>query len=103
MCSISDTTPLTSCTTGRLIEGSPAERCGRLQLGDRILAVNGVDIVNLHHGDVVNLIKDSGLRVTLTVGPPQVEETGSVPQRVCNHKCFIFLLQCAAICSSYSY
>ena len=50
--------------------GSPAERCGRLQVGDRILAVNHVEIASLHHGEIVNLIKDSGYSVTLTVGPP---------------------------------
>jgi hypothetical protein len=26
--------------------------------------------MNLHHGDIVNLIKDSGYTVTLTIGPP---------------------------------
>ena len=52
------------------IPGSPAERCGGLQVGDRILAVNHVDINTLHHGDIVNLIKESGYSVTLTVGPP---------------------------------
>ena len=31
-------------TIGRVIPGSPAERCGRLHVGDRILAVNHVDI-----------------------------------------------------------
>jgi atrophin-1 interacting protein 3 (BAI1-associated protein 1) len=55
---------------GRIIEGSPAERCGTLHIGDRILAVNNIDIVSLHHGDIVNLIKDSGYSVTLTIGPP---------------------------------
>ena len=57
-------------TIGRIITGSPAERCGRLHIGDRILAVNRVDISTLHHGDIVNLIKDSGYSVVLTVGPP---------------------------------
>jgi hypothetical protein len=57
-------------TIGRIIPGSPAERCGGLQVGDRILAVNHVDINTLHHGDIVNLIKESGYSVTLTVGPP---------------------------------
>lgn len=56
---------------GRIIEGSPAERCGRLHVGDRILAVNGVDIKTLHHGHIVNLIKESGYSVTLTIGPPR--------------------------------
>lgn len=57
-------------TIGRIIAGSPAERCGRLHIGDRILAVNHVDINNMHHGEIVNLIKDSGYSVVLTVGPP---------------------------------
>ncbi len=57
-------------TIGRIIPGSPAERCGRLHVGDRILAVNHVDIGSLHHGEIVNLIKDSGYSVVMTVGPP---------------------------------
>ncbi|XP_075219002.1 membrane associated guanylate kinase, WW and PDZ domain containing protein magi isoform X2 [Lycorma delicatula] len=63
-------------TIGRIIEGSPAERCGQLHLGDHILAVNHMDIMNLHHGDIVNLIKDSGYSVTLTIGPP-LDDTSS--------------------------
>ena len=59
-------TPLTLLIT----IGSPAERCGRLQVGDRILAVNHVDINTLHHEKIINIIKESGYSVTLTVGPP---------------------------------
>ena len=57
-------------TIGRIMAGSAAERCGRLHIGDRILAVNHVDINQMHHGEIVNLIKDSGYSVVLTVGPP---------------------------------
>ncbi|XP_066588814.1 membrane-associated guanylate kinase, WW and PDZ domain-containing protein 1-like isoform X2 [Prorops nasuta] len=57
-------------TIGRIIEGSPAERCGRINVGDHILAVNHVDITNVCHKDIVNLIKDSGYSVTLTIGYP---------------------------------
>ncbi|XP_063994926.1 membrane-associated guanylate kinase, WW and PDZ domain-containing protein 1-like isoform X2 [Diachasmimorpha longicaudata] len=57
-------------TIGRIIEGSPAERCARLNVGDHILAVNHVDITNVCHKDIVNLIKDSGYSVTLTIGYP---------------------------------
>ncbi|XP_031777557.1 membrane-associated guanylate kinase, WW and PDZ domain-containing protein 1 isoform X3 [Nasonia vitripennis] len=57
-------------TIGRIIEGSPAERCGRLNVGDHIQAVNHVDITNACHKDIVNLIKDSGYSVTLTIGYP---------------------------------
>lgn len=59
-----------SSLVGRLVENSPAERCGQLHVGDRILAVNKVDISNMHHEDVVTIIKESGLRVTLTIGAP---------------------------------
>uniref|UniRef100_A0A3Q3AG50 Membrane-associated guanylate kinase, WW and PDZ domain-containing protein 1 n=1 Tax=Kryptolebias marmoratus TaxID=37003 RepID=A0A3Q3AG50_KRYMA len=52
---------------GRIIEGSPADRCGKLKVGDRILAVNGQSIVNMPHADIVKLIKDAGLSVTLRI------------------------------------
>ncbi|KAM9535002.1 membrane-associated guanylate kinase, WW and PDZ domain-containing protein 3-like isoform 1-T1 [Salvelinus alpinus] len=54
---------------GRIIEGSPTERCGLLNVGDRISAVNGRSIVGLSHNDIVQLIKDAGNAVTLTVVP----------------------------------
>jgi hypothetical protein len=38
-------------------------------VGDRILAVNQTEISQLHHSQVVQLIKDSGLLLTLTVLP----------------------------------
>ncbi|XP_056280375.1 membrane-associated guanylate kinase, WW and PDZ domain-containing protein 2a isoform X3 [Pseudoliparis swirei] len=52
---------------GRIIEGSPADRCGKLKVGDRILAVNSQSIVNMPHADIVKLIKDAGLSVTLRI------------------------------------
>ncbi|XP_037918553.1 membrane-associated guanylate kinase, WW and PDZ domain-containing protein 1-like isoform X2 [Hermetia illucens] len=58
-------------TIGKLIPGSPAERCGDLKVGDRIIAVNRIEITGMSHGDVVNLIKDSGLHVRLTIGSPK--------------------------------
>ncbi len=67
-------------TECRLCSGSPAERCGRLQVGDRILAVNHVEINSLHHGDIVNLIKESGYSVTLTVGPPLGSNFLTIPK-----------------------
>ncbi len=45
-------------------------------MGDRILAVNHVDIGSLHHGEIVNLIKDSGYSVVMTVGAPIGEHSG---------------------------
>ncbi|XP_041323308.1 membrane-associated guanylate kinase, WW and PDZ domain-containing protein 3 isoform X3 [Pyrgilauda ruficollis] len=62
---------------GRVIEGSPADQCGKLKVGDRISAVNSQSIVELSHDSIVQLIKEAGNVVTLTVvaeeeqrGPP---------------------------------
>ncbi len=69
---ISSASRAAGSTIGRIIPGSPAERSTprRLNVGDRILAVNHVDIGSLHHGEIVNLIKDSGYSVVMTVGQP---------------------------------
>ncbi|XP_060651326.1 membrane-associated guanylate kinase, WW and PDZ domain-containing protein 2 [Drosophila nasuta] len=65
-------------TIGKLIPGSPSDRCGELKVGDRIIAVNRIDIAGMSHGDVVNLIKESGLHVRLTIGCP-LKEGGPSP------------------------
>ncbi|XP_055011223.1 membrane-associated guanylate kinase, WW and PDZ domain-containing protein 2-like isoform X3 [Boleophthalmus pectinirostris] len=62
---------------GRIIEGSPADRCGKLKVGDRILAVNGQSIISMPHADIVKLIKDAGLTVTLHIIPEEGKSTGS--------------------------
>ncbi|VDK74891.1 unnamed protein product [Litomosoides sigmodontis] len=54
-------------TIGRIVEGSPAALCGQLRVGDRVVAVNGIDIIKLPHNDIVALIKKSGLSVRLTI------------------------------------
>ncbi|XP_055510373.1 membrane-associated guanylate kinase, WW and PDZ domain-containing protein 3a isoform X3 [Leucoraja erinacea] len=56
---------------GRIIEGSPADHCGKLKVTDRISAVNGQSIVLMPHHDIVQLIKDAGQTVTLTVTPEE--------------------------------
>lgn len=58
---------------GRIIEGSPTDRCGLLHVGDRISAVNGRSIIELSHNDIVQLIKEAGTVVTLTVVPEDGE------------------------------
>uniref|UniRef100_A0A3Q2ZWR7 Membrane-associated guanylate kinase, WW and PDZ domain-containing protein 1 n=1 Tax=Kryptolebias marmoratus TaxID=37003 RepID=A0A3Q2ZWR7_KRYMA len=60
---------------GRIIEGSPADRCGKLKVGDRILAVNGQSIISMPHADIVKLIKDAGLTVTLHIIPEEGQQT----------------------------
>ena len=46
--------------------------------------MNGTAIAGLHHDQVVGLIKEGGLRVTLTLGPPTDDSssTASTPQKV---------------------
>ncbi|XP_070611240.1 membrane-associated guanylate kinase, WW and PDZ domain-containing protein 2 isoform X6 [Erythrolamprus reginae] len=65
---------------GRIIEGSPADRCSKLKVGDRILAVNGQSIINMPHADIVKLIKDAGFSVTLHIIPQEeVNSPASAP------------------------
>lgn len=54
---------------GKLIPGSPADRSGYLNVGDLIVAVNQKDVAGMSHGDIVQLIKESGLLLRLTIGP----------------------------------
>ncbi|XP_027856212.1 membrane-associated guanylate kinase, WW and PDZ domain-containing protein 2 isoform X3 [Xiphophorus couchianus] len=61
---------------GRIIDGSPADRCGKLKVGDRILAVNGQSIISMPHADIVKLIKDAGLTVTLHIIPEESSQSG---------------------------
>ncbi|XP_045928215.1 membrane-associated guanylate kinase, WW and PDZ domain-containing protein 2a isoform X2 [Micropterus dolomieu] len=69
---------------GRIIESSPADRCGKLKVGDRILAVNSQSIVNMPHADIVKLIKDAGLSVTLRIIPQ--EEISNPPSAPSSEK-----------------
>ncbi|XP_024147112.1 membrane-associated guanylate kinase, WW and PDZ domain-containing protein 2a isoform X4 [Oryzias melastigma] len=69
---------------GRIIEGSPADRCGKLKVGDRILAVNGQSIVSMPHADIVKLIKDAGLSVSLRIIPH--EEMSNPPSAPTSEK-----------------
>lgn len=63
------------CRAGRIIDGSPADRCGQLQIGDRLVVVNGQSIVGMHHSDIVDMIKQSGTRVNLKIIPRPGMET----------------------------
>ncbi|XP_071961683.1 membrane-associated guanylate kinase, WW and PDZ domain-containing protein 3-like isoform X2 [Antedon mediterranea] len=65
---------------GRIIEGSPADRCGQLSVGDRLIAVNNIDITTMHHKDIVNMVKDTGRTCTLTIGSPEIASGGSSPR-----------------------
>ena len=63
--------PPLSLTTGRLIPDSPADRCGQLYMYDELLAVNGQDVSQMDHGDIVTLIKASSTQIDLNVQQPE--------------------------------
>ena len=65
---------------GRLVPGSPAETCGLLHVDDELLAVNGQDVSQMDHSDIVSLIKSSGMSIHLTVQQP---DPGGVCVCVC--------------------
>lgn len=54
---------------GKIILGSPADRCQRLHVRDRIIAVNGRDITAMTHPEIVNMIKESGATLKLRIIP----------------------------------
>ncbi|XP_032239882.2 membrane-associated guanylate kinase, WW and PDZ domain-containing protein 1 isoform X2 [Nematostella vectensis] len=66
-------------TIGRIIQGSPADRCRELYVGDKLVAVNGTSIVGMHHSDIVNTIKQSGLSVTLRIAQKPLDNEESKP------------------------
>ncbi|KAF5404548.1 hypothetical protein PHET_01944 [Paragonimus heterotremus] len=52
---------------GRIIPGSPADRCGKLRVGHRIVAINGQTLAGMHHTDIVQLIRRSQKHLLLTI------------------------------------
>ncbi|XP_044741006.1 Na(+)/H(+) exchange regulatory cofactor NHE-RF2-like [Chrysoperla carnea] len=61
---------------GKVDEGSPAEAAG-LRQGDRILQVNGVDIANENHKQVVERIKQDPNETKLLVCSPNTEDNNT--------------------------
>jgi len=51
----------------RMADGGPAERDGRLRVGDEILEINGRSTENIPHADAIALIKSGGNRVHLLI------------------------------------
>lgn len=48
-------------------------------MGDHISAVNGQSIIELSHDSIVQLIKDAGVTVTLTVIAEEGKDPGDLP------------------------
>ena len=47
--------------------GGPAELCGQVKPGDKILAINGVDLTVATHEEAVMALKSAGNVVQLTL------------------------------------
>ncbi|XP_051059372.1 membrane-associated guanylate kinase, WW and PDZ domain-containing protein 1 isoform X14 [Phodopus roborovskii] len=60
----------------RLAEDGPAERCGKMRIGDEILEINGEATKNMKHSRAIELIKNGGRRVRLFLR----RGDGSVPE-----------------------
>lgn len=55
---------------GKIMQGSPADRCQQLHVRDRIIAVNGRLITpNMQHPEIVNMIKKCGSELRLLIIP----------------------------------
>lgn len=70
----------------RLTDGGLAQKDGKIMIGDRVLAINGVDMTQAHHDYAVQLLTDSQRFVRLVVEremkgplePPQSPRSPSV-------------------------
>lgn len=48
-----------------IITGGVAEKCGKLQLGDELLTINGESVLNKPLSEAIKLLQQSGQRVQL--------------------------------------
>ncbi|KAL1023253.1 hypothetical protein UPYG_G00038320 [Umbra pygmaea] len=65
---------LPTVVVANLLHGGPAERCGALSIGDRIMAVNGTSLVGLPIASCQNIIRDlknqTEVKVSIVHCPP---------------------------------
>ena len=60
----------------KIIKGGVADQEGRIDVGDRVLSVNGQNMVDIDHEDAVGILKATGQEVTLVI------EKNAIPQDV---------------------
>ena len=61
---------------GNIFENSPAYQCNILNIGDRILALNDIDVSFMQNFEISKLIKETGNSITLTVEPRVIKNHG---------------------------
>ncbi|XP_065094357.1 inactivation-no-after-potential D protein-like isoform X3 [Ochlerotatus camptorhynchus] len=64
---VSDDTVVSGIFIKNIIPNSPADSCGLLKIGDRILAVDGIDISQSSHEHAVKTIKNADSKMILQV------------------------------------
>ena len=60
------------------MENSPAYQCNILNIGDRILALNDIDVSCMQNFEISKLIKETGNSITLTVEPRVIKSHGKL-------------------------
>uniref|UniRef100_A0A3Q3GVB2 PDZ domain-containing protein n=1 Tax=Labrus bergylta TaxID=56723 RepID=A0A3Q3GVB2_9LABR len=90
----------------KIIEGGAAHRDGRLQIGDKILAVNHMSLEDIMHEDAVSALKNTGEVVYLKVATPTTQYIHSVDRysppdlTSCNvYLCVPVVYLCVPVCS----
>lgn len=48
-----------------IVPDSPGHLCGKIKVGDRLLTLNGNDVREATEPEVINLIKQAGMRIDL--------------------------------------
>ena len=61
----------------KIMEGGIAEKDGRLDVGDRILEVDGTNMVEIDHEDAVSTLKSTGIDVILKVERNALQQVAS--------------------------
>ncbi|XP_049865683.1 glutamate receptor-interacting protein 2 isoform X2 [Pectinophora gossypiella] len=64
-----------------LVEGGLAEKCGKLQIGDELLSINGESVLNKPLSEAIKLLQQSGQRVQLQLCR---KVTGSIESAECS-------------------
>ncbi|KAA3673033.1 protein scribble, partial [Paragonimus westermani] len=54
-------------TISKITENGAASKCGQLQVGDQLLKINGIDVRDARHDQVIALLTGSGPRIELEV------------------------------------
>ncbi|KAB0356582.1 hypothetical protein FD754_000738 [Muntiacus muntjak] len=63
----------------KIIEGGAAHKDGRLQIGDKILAVNSVGLEDVMHEDAVAALKNTNACLSDSYAPPDITTSESPP------------------------